>query len=317
MKADRSAMQALEGGRAQARRVVAARKRARAKRARKMKAAAREAAPARAKQPVPAVFRAARASPLGVLVAEGDSWFDYPWTDVLGELEDEHLYDVESVAHYGHRVEEMAYADGQLVKLVRTIERVVESGRRLTAVLLSGGGNDIAGKDEFGMILNHADSPAPGLNESVVAGVIDERLRHSYVHILGAVTEACEELTGARVPILIHGYDYAVPDGRGVLGGVGPLPGPWLEPGLRSKSYAGLARGKELVAELIDRFNAMLARVARLPEFRHVHHVDLRGTLPSGSSYKDWWANELHPKARGFARVAERFAEVLGGLDAG
>ena len=34
----------------------------------------------------------------GVLVAEGDSWFDYPFTDVLSELEDRHGYDVESVA---------------------------------------------------------------------------------------------------------------------------------------------------------------------------------------------------------------------------
>jgi hypothetical protein len=316
MKADRKAAVALAGGRAQAQRVVEARRRARAKRARKLKEL-EPVAPARARAPIPRAFRVQPASPLGVLVAEGDSWFDYPWTDVLGELEHEHLYDVESVAHYGHRLEEMAYSDGQLEKLVRTLERVVESGRRLTAVLLSGGGNDIAGAAEFGMILNHADSPAPGLNEAVVAGVIDERLRHSYVRILGAVTEACVELTGARVPILIHGYDYAVPDGRGVLGGVGPLPGPWLQPGLHAKRYARLARGKELVAELIDRFNAMLARVARVPEFRHVHHVDLRGALPSGASYKDWWSNELHPEPRGFARVARRFAAVLDGLGAG
>ena len=27
-----------------------------------------------------------------VLVAEGDSWFDYPWTDVLRILEDTYLY---------------------------------------------------------------------------------------------------------------------------------------------------------------------------------------------------------------------------------
>ena len=45
----------------------------------------------------------------GVLVAEGDSWFDYPFNDVLSLLEDNHGYDVESVAHKGDRVEEMAY----------------------------------------------------------------------------------------------------------------------------------------------------------------------------------------------------------------
>ncbi|MGH8603171.1 MAG: hypothetical protein ACREXR_10480, partial [Gammaproteobacteria bacterium] len=45
----------------------------------------------------------------GVLVAEGDSWFDYPWNDVLSLLEDYHGYDVSSVAHRGDRVEHMAY----------------------------------------------------------------------------------------------------------------------------------------------------------------------------------------------------------------
>ena len=32
-----------------------------------------------------------------VLIAEGDSWFDYPFHDVLRILEDHHGYDVESV----------------------------------------------------------------------------------------------------------------------------------------------------------------------------------------------------------------------------
>src|SRR5258708_98585 len=51
--------------------------------------------------------------PTGLLVAEGDSWFDYPLHDVLSMLEDEHGFDVESVAHKGDTVEDMAYSDGQ------------------------------------------------------------------------------------------------------------------------------------------------------------------------------------------------------------
>ena len=49
-----------------------------------------------------------------ILVAEGDSWFDYPWHDVLNFLEDDYNYSVESVAHHGDSIENMAYADGQL-----------------------------------------------------------------------------------------------------------------------------------------------------------------------------------------------------------
>ena len=47
-------------------------------------------------------------------IAEGDSWFDYPFHDVLSDLEDSYGFDVESVAHMGDTVEDMAYSDGQL-----------------------------------------------------------------------------------------------------------------------------------------------------------------------------------------------------------
>jgi hypothetical protein len=119
------------------------------------------------------------------------------------------------------------------------------------------------------------------------------------------VTDICTNLLPAEIPILIHGYDYPVPDGRGFLGGWWILPGPWLEPGFRQKGYAVLADRVPLAAALIDRLNAMLATVVAMPEFSHVTHVDLRGTL-SGQpgDYKQWWDNELHPTSAGFKLVA-------------
>ncbi|MBI5590764.1 MAG: hypothetical protein HY881_09800 [Deltaproteobacteria bacterium] len=50
----------------------------------------------------------------GILVAEGDSWFDYPMHDILKLLEDNHGYDVESMAHKGDPIEVMAYGEHQL-----------------------------------------------------------------------------------------------------------------------------------------------------------------------------------------------------------
>lgn len=58
-------------------------------------------------------FRDARSR--GTLMAEGDSWFDYPWKNVLSCLEDKHGYDVESMAHKGDHVEHMAYDGGNLL----------------------------------------------------------------------------------------------------------------------------------------------------------------------------------------------------------
>jgi hypothetical protein len=145
----------------------------------------------------------------------------------------------------------------------------------------------------------------------VVSGVINERVFEAYITILAAVTMVCRRRTGGVIPIIIHGYAHPVPDGRGVLGGWGPLPGPWLQPGFRDKGFSEMATCLDMAADLIDRFNAMLQRIAALKEFGHVRYVDVRGTLSRGADYKRWWANELHPTARGFGAVADRFAAAI------
>jgi len=114
---------------------------------------------------------------------------------------------------------------------------------------------------------------------------------------------------------VVHGYGYAVPDGRGFLGGGWLLPGPWLEPSFRRKGYASLEANVAVVKKLIDRHNAMLEDLAaRMPG---VHFVDARRLLSSetaGRAYRRDWGNELHPTERGFRRVADAFAERIGGL---
>ena len=252
-------------------------------------------------------------STAGVLIAEGDSWFDYPCYDILEELEDRYAYDVESVAHHGDPIEEMAYGGNQLEELTRRIEKVLRRGVVPKAILLSGGGNDVAGT-EFGMLLNHARSAIAGLNVSVVDGVINQRIRSAYITILSAVTQICQQKVGKEVPILLHGYDYPVPDGRGFLGGWGPLPGPWLEPGFREKGFEDLQRRITIAHDLIERFNGMVEAIPVLPGFKHVRYVNLRNTLRTDTQYKDWWENELHPTERGFHAVAEKFARVLAAL---
>lgn len=301
MPRKRSPNRALAVGRKQAEKVLKRRKQAGRTRAHALAARGGIAlAPAATARPASA----------GVVIAEGDSWFDYPLHDVLKDLEDVYGYDVESVSHKGDRVEDMAYSDGQLDDFSRRVEKVLRGGVKPKAILVSGGGNDIAG-DEFALLLNHAASASAGLNDAIVTGVIDQRLFDSYVTILNAITAVCQDRIGEAVPIIVHGYDYSVPDGRGFAGGFWLLPGPWLEPGFRRKGYPVSLRAP-VVRTLIDRFNAMLGRVSSIGQFGHVKYLDLRGTLATGASYKDWWANELHPTAKGFAAVTDKFAALIG-----
>ncbi len=255
----------------------------------------------------------------GILVAEGDSWFDYPMSDVLAELEDQHRWEVVSSAHKGDRVEEMAYDYAQLSNLERELRKLSQAGKTPRAFLLSGGGNDIAG-EEFSMLLNHKRSGLPALNARVVSGLFEERLAAAIVSLASAVTALSETFFGAKLPILIHGYDRPVPDGRGFLGGFWFLPGPWLEPGFRRKGFSDLEETTGLMSELIDRFNEQLARIAGGLGLKHLHYIDLRGTLSNevaGKKYRKSWANELHPTGPGFKAVADRVNTALSKLPQG
>ena len=248
----------------------------------------------------------------GVLVAEGDSWFDYPLHDILRVLEDDYHYDVRSVAHKGDPLESMAYDKGQLEELTRTLDKLLAEGKVPKAILLSGGGDDIAG-DEFGMLLNHAASKIGQWNDDIIRGVVDVRIKAAFVTVIKAVADVCRARTSSVIPIVIHGYDYSVADGRGFLGGWGPLPGPWLQPGFREKGYpdSDLQTRINLLIDLIDRFHRMqdsLLAIFQPPNY-DLRHVDLRNTLSHRvSDYKKWWANEIHPTEKGWDAVAAKIA---------
>lgn len=312
MAIDKKIQQAMKTGRQQADEVLKFRTQELRRRTTAVKRQMAAVRAVRVTAPVaPKLVRAAGGpGSAGVLVAEGDSWFDYPLNDILRLLEDHHGYDVESVAHKGDRVEDMAYGPGQFEEFTRRLEKLLRQNIVPKAILLSGGGNDIAG-EEFGMLINHALSPVAGLNGQVLSGVIDERIKFAYVTILSAITRICEQRLNGPIKILTHGYDYPVPDGRGFLGGWWVLPGPWLEPGFRQKGYDDLAVRVALAKRLIDRFNDMLKAIVALPQFAHVKHIDLRNTLSTGSNYKRDWANELHPTFAGFKRVTDRFAVAI------
>ena len=219
-----SASAMVRRGKAEAAAVLAIRatrrkQRARAIAAKPVRRLARKGAPGRGAIPQK-TLAALGPQATGVLIAEGDSWFDYPMNDVLEALEDNHGFDVESVAHAGDNVEDMAYARGQLDDFARRLEKLLRQNRIPDAILISGGGNDLAG-DEFAMLLNHAASGLPTLNADVVRGIIDVRLANAYMFLIITLTAISKQYLNRPIPIVTHGYGYPVPDGRGVLGGWG------------------------------------------------------------------------------------------------
>jgi len=252
--------------------------------------------------------RAARPAPQGLLVAEGDSWFDHPGGDLLSALEDMG-YEVEASAHCGDTLEDMSFNTRQLGDLHRLLARVKRSGRTPKAVLLCGGGNDIAG-EEFGVLVNHAASGLPALNSAVMDGVIDGRLKVALSHWIGAVDAVSRGVFGLPLKIVIHGYDYPVPDGRGATSGPLRPQGPWFRPAFWLKGHTNLQRNRGAVRELINRINDMQTSLVEELELPNLVHVDLRNTL-SSVLYENDWDNEFHPTEAGFRALARKIAAAL------
>jgi len=252
--------------------------------------------------------RAARPMPQGLLIALGDLWFDRPGGDVLSAFEDLG-YEVEANAHCGDTLEDMAFNPRQLSDFHRMAYQVKLSGRIPRAVLLGAGGHDLLGPD-FGVLLNHAASGLPVLNLAILEGFLKGRLKVALAQWIGAVDAVARGVFGLPLKIVIHGYDYPVPDGRGSTSGPLRPSGPWLRPGFWLKGHTNLQRNRGVVREVMNRLNEMQIALVEELELPNLIHVDLRNTL-SAVLYENDWDNELQPTEAGFRALARRLAAAL------
>jgi len=238
-----------------------------------------------------------------VMLAQGDSWFDYPLsgnglplvdTDVIAQLR--RIGDMPptilNLAHYG----EAATVEMSLPKQERMIAVLSDKDNWLNgkpdAILFSAGGNDIAG-EQFCIFLDFNDGQAQGLNTD------------RFGKALGMVEACYLELFALRdrvapgVPIFGHCYDFPIPNGSHP-----PCAGPWLKPSLDFCNWPA-AQGKIIAHEALAAFRDMLVRLEGEPR-NNFTMVDTQGVLSTAE-----WANELHPVPSGFQQMARKFAAAL------
>ncbi|MBC8996801.1 hypothetical protein IAI51_09710 [Pseudomonas sp. N40(2020)] len=241
------------------------------------------------------------------VIAQGDSWTNYlPGNDLIKSLR-RTGYMIRNFGTGGDTLENMMYGSKysddwrrQPCEQPEVLEAVKDERPRF--FIFSGCGNDIAG-DEFASYLNHKDS-AEGqvdvLRTDYSNYMINTVFRNGYVKMIEGVLAASQ-----NTKILIHGYGYAVPTGKGVVNLLGKhIIGPWLKPALVSKGVTSNSEQWKLVKRQVDIFNEMLASLASSSSPYHgkVFHIDLRKEiLPTD------WVNELHLNRDGFDKAAGFF----------
>lgn len=262
-----------------------------------------------ASAPAAAPQRAGARREQRLIVAEGDSWFDYPLgTDIIDCLRKFHGYTVINRAKAGDTLENMIYGtkfnprEGYRA-LPRSFHDVLADLKehRPRAFLFSGGGNDIAG-EEFAQFLEHAGTGLEPFRRAHALHVIDVFFRRGLERMIEEVSAAAP-----GVQIFTHGYGYPVPDGRGIGIAIGlSFIGPWLRPALAAKRIDHSNDGVRIIRELIGMFNDLLASLQAT--HANFHYIDLRGVVGEGARH---WVNELHVRNSVYARIADAFHERM------
>lgn len=225
----------------------------------------------------------------------GDSWFHYPAnnlaTPLWNAVGNRTTY---VVGENGARADELC-AGGWL----RHFEQILSDYPGIRLVAISAGGNDFAGVGDLDDKILAADCSAAGdvddcFRANEPGGVFDV-VNAAYRTLIASVARLRPGAT-----ILLHNYDYAIPNGRTLLGLRSWLKLPMDNcrvptPGAPA---GGIRRG--LVGALIDHFTLALENLeddgnAGAPK------VDL--VWSAGTLRDSEWANELHPTPGGFNRI--------------
>jgi len=249
-----------------------------------------------------AAIAAARGSfkPLQVF-AEGDSWFDYPpflfHGGIIPRLQDRLGVPILNMASAGDEVRLMLGVE-ERKRLIKTFVDGCPAGGPWDVLLFSGGGNDIVDNpmalwvrdwDPTIEAKHHLDSTRFAAALAIV--------RAGYEDLI-----ALRNKLSPNTHIVLHGYDFAIPDGRGVCG-----LGPWMKPTFDLHNFPTRAAAQEVVTEMLKQFAAM---VKSMTIAKAVTYIETQGTLaPKTSS----WHNELHPSSDGFDTFADLFQAHLKG----
>ena len=239
-----------------------------------------------------------------VMLAHGDSWFDYPLsgnglpfgdTGVIAQLKTlgQITPVILNLSHPGDATtEEMCLPKQQrMIKSLQDPANWLGNGKP-DAILFSGGGDDIAG-DQFCIYLDYAGPGTNGLNAVRFPRVLGS-IEASYLSLF-----AFRDRYAPGVPVYGHCYDFPIPNG------VHPkCTGPWLMPSFNFTGWNPV-QGTAIVREALTELKKMQQNLAADPANNFVL-VDTQNVLTVSD-----WANELHPFPDGFRKIAQKFVDRL------
>ena len=236
---------------------------------------------------------AASANPTIMMI--GDSWFWYPFDNLATEIGG--AFGQEVVVVVGYNGAEAAQWSDKYRKVIDFGFKTY--GDSVKTLILSGGGNDIAGMSDFLRLLQDNCSKATKPEECFREGQPDA--------ILARISGAYKELIlrfrawNPKAPVVTHNYDKAWPTGKGVFG-----PSDWLDAPM-AKAKVPKAFRRDVFAGLIDSLRTSQLELQKDKKVGDIRVLKTAGTMPdSNNNIEQWWANELHPTPAGFKLLSKK-----------
>lgn len=247
-----------------------------------------------------------------LLLAQGDSWFDYPpGLDIIYWLQKRHNCVIENFATAGDTLENMVhgtkFSSSNWRRYPSRMSEIIDfvSKKKPPAVLFSAGGNDLAGA-ELDAFFDHANQVEPGesaLREKHLMYIVHDVFFKGYCKFIDELLLASGD---SPLKIVGHTYAYPIPDGRAVINVLGfRWFGPWLRPTFTRKGHENLNVTIGYMKKLIDELELMLAKV-RNKYGKQFCYADFRQVITP-----DDWANELHLTNSAYRRCAEIISKLL------
>lgn len=223
----------------------------------------------------------------------GDSWVWYPVDNLARELGS--LFPSETLVVIGKNGAEAADWSQSTRKAIDFGFEMFASSCK--ALILSGGGNDVAGQDDFLRLLQPDCSGFTTVSEcwrqtqprAVITGIMN-----AYREVIVRF-----RAYNPHAPVVLHNYDNAWPTGKGLFG-----PADWLKVPMDIAKVQGTQLRRDIFKSLITALGDAQDDLALKGGLGAIIAVQTAGELPE-TGQEGWWANELHPTPKGFRRIAQ------------
>lgn len=261
---------------------------------------------------------------LPIIVAEGDSWFQFPVliNETVDNLYNDYL--IYSLGAAGDTANNMIYGDerDEQAEYMIALRHLKNRGLKISGFMFSAAGNDIIGQETkpgpdgkrkatLERLLRespHGTQPEDFIIEEEMRKRLDF-LKKGYLDVINRIHA---EPGLENLPIFIHGYDYVFPFKFGQQDQrkkqrYQKSANQWLGAPLDKFNILDLDMRRNVIKHMLDKLYDMMNALTAESGINHVYVVDNRGAMPFISDWKD----EIHGKNHGFARVAQRFRDTI------